>query len=331
MLKVLDDESAIKKYRRLFIKSFKPLVSAKIPVNLGHPGATVKAKVSWSDSLGIWMFHEKIADSRYWHAFGTGKPSESSHVPITCEINFPIRGIDRRIGGALAADRDGRIYVVHRGKIGGGKKGVGKSLFEDHYRGVWATMEDGSVDTTVALIGELNSARFVRQITQFVRKVDKVKDFISSRSSQMEITFNELSFREELVGAANDTMEHGPQAKCDHGLIVMDLYTALNSHGCKAGNDLTRDLFTVNTKGKVAVVFQVVTDVSTARLNSGTAGLLLSNIDLPERPRLILTVPETIDEALESKLKKLGIDILVYEWQELHAVFPSLLVLICKA
>jgi hypothetical protein len=270
------------------------------------------------------MFHEKIADSRYWHAFGTGKPSESSHIPITCEINFPIRGIDRRVGGAMAADRYGRIFVVHRGKIGGGQKGIGKALFEDHYRGVWATMEDGSVDTTVALIGELNSARFVRQITHFVRKVDKVKDLISSRSSQLEITFDELRFREELVGAAYDKVEHNPQAKCDHGLIVMDMYTALNSHGCKAGNDLTRDLFTVNTKGKVAVIFQVVTDTSTATLNSGTAQLLLSNIDLPERPRLVLAVPDNVDEALESKLRKLGVDILVYEWQGNNAVFPKL-------
>lgn len=324
MLKVLDDESAIKKYRRQFIKSFKPLINEKIPVNLGHPGATVKAKVSWSDSLGIWIFHEKISDSRYWHAFGAGKPIGASHIPITCEINIPLRGIDRRIGGAMAADRDGRVYVVHRGKIGGGKKGVGKSLFEDHYRGVWAVMEDGPVDTAVALIGELNSARFVRQVTQFVRKVHRVKDLISSRSSQLEITFDELRFREELIGAANDTVEYDPKAKCDRGLIVMDLYTTLNSHGCKVGNDLTRDLFIANTKGKITVVFHVVTDVSTVSLNSATAQLLLSNIDLPERPRLVLTVPGNVDETLESKLKKLGIDILVYGWQRDQAVFSEL-------
>jgi hypothetical protein len=270
------------------------------------------------------MFHEKIADSRYWHAFGTGKPSESSHIPITCEINFPIRGIDRRVGGAMAADRYGRIFVVHRGRIGGGQKGIGKALFEDHYRGVWATMEDGSVDTTVALIGELNSARFVRQITQFVRKVDKVKDLISSRSSQLEITFDELSFREELVGMTYNEFKHAPKTKCDHGLIVMDLHTALIEQGLKVGNDLIRDLFTVNRKGKITAVFEVVTDTSTAALNSGTAQLLLNNIDLPERPRLVLTVPDNLDEALESKLKKLGIEILVYDWHRDQAVFPEL-------
>jgi len=324
MLRVLDDESAIKKYRRQFIKSFKPFINEKIPVNLGHPGATVKAKVSWSDSLGIWMFHEKISDSRYWHAFGTGRPSESSHIPITCEINFPIQGIDRRIGGAMAADRDGNVYVVHRGKIGGGKKGVGKSLFEDHYRGVWANMEDGSVDTTVALIGELNSARFVRQVTQFVRKIDKIKNVFSSRSSQLEITFEELRFREEFIGAEHTQPELDPVSMCDHGLIVKDLHDVLYRRGLNTGNDFEHDLLIANAKGEITTVFQVITDASVNRIQSGAGQLLLAGTDLPERPRLILTVPESIDETLIAKLKRLGIDVLVYEWQKDQAVFSEL-------
>jgi hypothetical protein len=323
MLKVLDDESAIKKYRQQFIKSFKPFINEKIPVNLGHPGATVKAKVFWSDSLGIWMFQNK-SDSRYWHAFGAGRPSVSSHIPITCEINFPVRGIDRRIGGVMAEDRDGRVYVAHRGKIGGGKKGVGKSLFEDHYRGVWATMEDGLVDTSVALIGELNSARFVRQVTQFIRKIDTIKNLYSSRSSQLEISFEELRFREEFIGAEHTHLEIDPRFSCDHGLIVKDLHDVLSHRGFKTGNDFERDLFIANKKGEITTVFKVLTDASLNSIQSRVAHLLLANTDLPERPRLVLTVPDNVDEALESKLKKLGIEILVYDWHQDRAVFPEL-------
>jgi hypothetical protein len=84
MLKVIDDESVIRKYRRQFIKCFKPFISEKIAVTLGHTGGTVKAKVSWAESLGIWIFYKKISESRFWHAFGIGKPSGSSPVPITC-------------------------------------------------------------------------------------------------------------------------------------------------------------------------------------------------------------------------------------------------------
>jgi hypothetical protein len=324
MLKVIDDESAIRKYRRQFVKSFKPFIYEKIPVTLGHPGGTVKGKISWSESLGIWMFHEKISESRFWHAFGIGKPSGASPIPITCEINFSIRGIDRRIGGALATDRDGRVFVIHRGILGGGRKGVGKSLFADHYRGVWAMMGDGPLETPVALIGVLNSPLFVRQVTQFIRKIDIIKNSFSSRSSQLEMTFEELSFREDQIGKSHIRPIINPGFACDHGLIVKDLYDILRLRGFKAANDPERELFIANKKGEITTVFQVLTDASEASIQQGVAHLLLSNADLPDRPQLILIIPEAIDKTLEMKLGKLGIHVLVYEWQKDKAVFPGL-------
>jgi hypothetical protein len=324
MLKVIDDEYTIRKYRRQFVKSFKPFIDEKIPVTLGHPGGTVKGKVSWSESLGIWMFHEKISESRFWHAFGIGKPSGPSPIPITCEINFPIRGIDRRIGGALAADRDGRIFVIHRGMLGGGKKGVGKSFFADHYRGVWAMMGDGPLETPVALIGLLNSSLFVRQVTQFIRKIDMIKNSFSSRSSQLEMTFEELSFREDQIGKSHIRPIIDPGFACDHGLIIKGLHDILILRGFKAANDPERDLFIANKKGEIMTVFQVITDASEASIQQGAAHLLLTNTDLPVWPQLILIVPEALDKILETKLGKLGIHVLVYEWQKDKAVFPGL-------
>lgn len=186
-------------------------------------------------------------------------------------------------------------------------------------------MADGTLESTVALIGTLNSPRFVRQVTQFVRKINRMKD-LTYQSSQLEITFDELQFREELIGASFDTAEDFLNLKdqCDHGLAVLDLSTALNKNGFKVANDHTRDLFTVNKKGRITNVFQIETDVSATSINCATAHLLLNNIDLMERPRLILTVPESIDDALNVKLKKLGIDLLVYEWQHDQAVIPNL-------
>ncbi len=323
MLKVLEDESAIKRCRRQFIRSFKPFIDGKIPVSLGHPGATVKAKALWSEHLGIWMVHEKMSGNRYAHAFGAGKPA-GSHIPITCEINFPAKGIDRRVGGALAMDSDGRIFVVHRGRIGGGQKGVGKALFDDHYRGVWAIMEDGAAETTVAVIGVLNSSRFVRQVSQFVCKVDRMKNIFSSRTSQLEISFDELRFHEELIGSSYADPLTDPSLMCDHGLIVKDLYDTLSRRGLKAGNDLERDLLIVNTRQEVSAVFEIATDASMPSIQSGAARLLLANVELPKQPRLILAVHEAVDETLRSKLNKLGIDVLVYEWKHDQAVFPGL-------
>ncbi len=47
------------------------------------------------------------------------------------------------IAGALAKDESGRLHVLHNGKIGGAKKGVGKALFEAKWKGGWRAAGDG--------------------------------------------------------------------------------------------------------------------------------------------------------------------------------------------
>jgi hypothetical protein len=324
MLKIIQEEAAIRRYQRQFIRSFKPFVDEKIPVHLGHPGASTEAKVLWSGRLGIWLYPGKTDEGRYWNAFGIGKPKIRTHIPITCEINFPVGGIDRRIGGALARDRKGRVYVVHRGRIGGGKKGIGKSLFADHYRGVWEIMEDGDEETTVALIGVLNSPRLVRQVAQYIHKISEIKETASNRSSQLEMKFEPITFRETLVGERYCDLERDRDSLCDHGLVVRDLADALRRRRMKAGNDGSHDLFIASDEGAMTAIFQVKTTPTPLSLHAGASQLLLNSLRCTPPPRLILVIPEKPDGVLEERLKKLGIDILEYTWSRDQAHFPGL-------
>lgn len=324
MLKIIQEEAAIRRCQRQFIRSFKSFIDEKIPVHLGHPGASTEAKVLWSGRLGIWLYSGKTQEGRHWNAFGIGKPKKSAHISITCEINFPAGGIDRRIGGALAKDRKGRIFVVHRGKIGGGKKGIGKSLFADHYRGVWEIMEDGDDETTVALIGALNSPRLARQIAQYIHKIDKIKEAASYRTSQLEMKFETITFRETLVGERYCELEKDKDAECDQGLVVKDLADCLHRRGMKVGNDGFHDLFLANDRGEMTAVFQIKTTYTPMSLHAGAAQLLLNSLRCTPPPRLILVVPEKPDAALEEKLKKIGIDILPYSWSKDQAQFTGL-------
>lgn len=324
MLKVITDEAAIKRCQRRFAGSFKPVASDTVPVKLGHPGASEKAKVAWSESLGIWSFSRKIAGSRYWNGFGIGRPEGEAAIAITCEINFPLCGVDRRTGGAFARDRAGRLFVVHRGKLGGGRKGIGKSLFENHYRGVWEGMDDGGEETPVAVIGILQSPRFARQIAEFIRKIARIKETAAARSSQAELTFGELRLREELIGARCREHERETGAECDHGLIVRDLAEMLKQAGLRAGNDGHRDLVAMNRAGRIRAVFQVRTETTLSDLHAGAAQLLLNGLSLPDNPLLILLLPRPPEAALRDKLKRLNIDILTYNWREERALFPGL-------
>jgi hypothetical protein len=115
---------------------------------------------------------------------------------------------------------------------------------------------------------------------------------------------------------------------CDHGLVVKDLYDLLFRLGSKAGNDPERDLLAVNAMREMTAVFEVTTDASIPNIQSAAARLLLANADLPKQPRLILVVPDAIDETLTRKLKKLGVDVLAYNWKHDQAVFSGLPALI---
>jgi len=323
MLKIVEDEVAIRKCHALFIKSFKLFKDEDIQANIGHQGANTRMKVSWSSRLGLWSISRRVSGNPYWNAFGLEKPDASSHIPIVCEINFPLRGIDRRIGGAMAKDRSGRIFAVHRGKIGGGKKGIGKTLFEDLYRGAWAVMEDGDTDTTVALIGELLSPRFARQAAQFVRKVDAIKNQASPAALQLTLPFGH-QLQEELIGFDCRNPVTVESAACDHGLVVRDLHAELIRMGMAAKNGEAHDLTAFDGRGRSIALFGVVTEPSVNALYAESTRLLLQAAGVEDRPRKFLAVPEETASRFPADLGRLDIGCITYHWQNDRAVFSEL-------
>lgn len=324
MLRVLDNESSISKAQQRFVEQFNQFVDKRIPVKLGYPGGSFEDEVSWCAELDIWICSRTIAGSRYWNAFGIGRPAERKNVSITCEINFPLRGIDRRVAGAFVASSHGEVYVVHRGRIGGGRKGIGKSLFEENHIGAWIDVEDGKVENTVALIGGLHSPRFARQVSHFVSEVGRIKGLVSSGSSLTGISSDVHEFREEFTGKKRYKAEKQIEAQCDHGLIVNKLVSVLRNLGLQVGNDRNRDLYIVDSTDRITTIFEIKTDISTTSLYSAVGQLMLYSIGLAGHPRLVLTIPERVGKTLENKLNELGIALLIYGWSNDEVVFGGL-------
>lgn len=324
MLKVISDQPAIKKYAGQFNKKFKPFIDEEIKVKLGHQGAGFPAKVLWSKSLGIWKFSRAIKEVRYWNAFGVGRPGASSVLSIASEINFPWVQIDRKTGGAFAEDAWGNIFVIHRGKIGGGKKGVGKSLFEHNYRGVWSFMEDGDSISQVAVIGDLKSSRFALQAAQFVKKIEILKS-TAVPSTQTEMNFSEISFREDLVGSAPSSAEDEIISSCDHDLVVGSLAALLQRQKIKIGNDTESELFTVDpSENRISHIFEVLTDTKEKNVLAAAAKLLLQTSAAALNPLPVLILPEDKINSYAQELQRINISVLGFRWQEEKVVFSGL-------
>ena len=108
--------------------------SRRIVATLGWQGGNRTLPTYWNAELEIWAaFNLNEAKDRYWCCYGTQNPSEKKMVQIACETNPPREGFDRRSAGVFLTDESEQIYLGHSGKIGGGRKGIGKRAFLAFY------------------------------------------------------------------------------------------------------------------------------------------------------------------------------------------------------
>ena len=123
--------------------------------------------------LNFWI---GLADSgnRYWNALGIGNPFNES-APIIAEFNPPKEGINRRISGVFLENESGNIFLAHRGKVGGGRKGIGKTAFMAWYNGPVEIIQDGVKTKTVLMIGRLDNPKLLNNLAKFTMAVSDFK------------------------------------------------------------------------------------------------------------------------------------------------------------
>lgn len=160
---------------------FAELISeGGVPVRrmVGYKGASESADLLWHADLGIWdlLPPERICN-RYWRAFGVDDPYPAFMLSITCEINPPKEGIDRRCASLFVRDENGEFFLAHSGKIGGGRVGIGKSAFLEHWgRGdiVRVSFPD-SEERDYIILGRIADPNLRRRLADFVHLVAKFK------------------------------------------------------------------------------------------------------------------------------------------------------------
>ena len=143
-------------------------------------------------------------------------------------------------------------------------------------------------------------------------------------SPQAELGFEELCVREDLIGERYGEPKSETGAECDHGLIVRDLAEVLKIRGLRTGNDGQRDLLVMDRWDRIRAVFQVLAEMTLPGIHAGAAQLLLSGLSQPAAPLLILALPGAPENALRDQLKRLNIDLIIYQWAADRAVFPDL-------
>ena len=140
-------------------------------------GGNEKRWLYWHEKENFWAVFGTSDSGGYWFPYGTTDPKpKHKSVGITCEINPPEDGIDRRRAGVFLRDTGSRIYLGHSGKIGGGRKGIGKNAFLAYYRGPQQDIEwpDGK-RTSIIVVSKLSSPTFLSALADFLFAVERFK------------------------------------------------------------------------------------------------------------------------------------------------------------
>lgn len=157
-------------------EQFSGGATRSVKQDLGFRGGNMSGTPHWAAPLGMWSLYTK-GEGAYLNLFGRDYPDPSRALQITVQATVPFEGVNREVGAAIGRDREtGRRYLVHRGKIGGGRQGIGVDLFWSRFRGGTFMREAERGDPArVVIMGEVGASTLPRDVAAFVHEVGRIK------------------------------------------------------------------------------------------------------------------------------------------------------------
>jgi hypothetical protein len=144
---------------------------------LGYRGGSEENTVHWHRGAGVWGVQER-GPNRFWQVFGLRNPEMWRKSSIVVEINPPLSGINRKIGGVFLSDGKA-MFLGHRGTH---INQVPMAAFEKHFRGGaagrWVRVVDGDKETELVLLGRVDRRQIIAAITAFAREVKRIKKLV---------------------------------------------------------------------------------------------------------------------------------------------------------
>ena len=121
---ILTDPAQLATAHARFTQVLQTALPQTIPCTVSGVVGGLDTETAYSPELDLW-YAQTQDGKKCWNGFGLGAPVAGKKVSLAAEINFPSDGINRALSSAFAADENGDILVLHRGKIRGGKASVG--------------------------------------------------------------------------------------------------------------------------------------------------------------------------------------------------------------
>jgi 5-methylcytosine-specific restriction protein A len=184
MLVAIEKRSEVQKVQDTFLKRIHDELNQSGQYTVGYPGGNRQLELHHNESL--WFAHRLIEEegtiTRHWNIFGHAAsldPTKSNN--IIAQLNFPLKGRTKQVQGIIAKDVKGQVCLLHRGRPGGGGKGLTRDAFLD-----WTSRElvqvqfkSGEIDDAL-LICKLDSSSLANDLLSFIDEFDTLKKYLKS-------------------------------------------------------------------------------------------------------------------------------------------------------
>lgn len=293
---------------------------------IGHRGGATGAEAYGTDEGDFWT----CASTVDWNPFGIG-----ANPSMVVQVNFSTGSTTRKSIGVFAEDDNGQIVVMHRGNIGGGRKGIGKKLLmsNTHSPCEWVQAENQEIEMLV--VGQLRSPLFGAQLKHFVAEVQRVKQLPEQASltglvpSLFQI--EEGVFKSEASGYSTLSLGERRASNRTHGLVVDALKKQLQQRfrtpDWHIYNDRHRDLIFKHREVIVAL-FEIKTVANTQDVATALGQLLLYGAAVPAPLRRIMVLPEPLTSTAVHYLAQWGIECIYFSGRADKPIFANLSVLL---
>ena len=303
----------IQRCQQLFRQSLIANLEPQGEYLIGHKGNSFRNEIFYNSENRLWyseFLDKESAIPRYWNGFGIGlQPNGTQKIIV--EINIPIEGVSGRVSGIFAKDYQSDEYLLlHRGRIGGGRRGIGKQAFKNFFRGTWVeVIEPDGKKSEAILVSRLNSPRLLDHLINFISEVNLFKN-ISTRGSR---NFNN-SFSPEFFGTKKGTRSSDLEYESFHGKVVNELAKYLESN-------FTLDARVFNTKaidlgveldGQPFQIFEVKSSAESQSIYTGIGQLIFHSSNWPDLKKFLVIPTMGNSEELQRIMSVLNISLIGY-------------------
>lgn len=238
---------------------------------IGFLGGNENRQIYAAGEGKLWVaFGEGESNSsgktRYLNLFGVYEPDLSQQISIV-EINIPIDDNRRNVAGFFAEDKEtGDIFLMHDGRVGGGRAGISKSAFLacSKHKLIKIAEDNGKIRIGIA-VANLQDSDLSGRIWAFVKSVQSFKEQVANGRLETPEFKRQVkdfdSYKQEFSGKKRGIRDGRFEYITYHGDIVQKLYDERHKRrlpGEEVANSNLIDLF-VKKDGVISEVYEVKT------------------------------------------------------------------------